>query len=212
MKLLALAIALAEPDGGRTVFEPPIRVHYTPAVPEGSARQLAVELKRALEEASSQFGSPPASEPVEVELHATTAAYRSASGAAWWHAAVERQGRLHFQSLSTLDEQGIRRQVIRHEAAHLAIRARASLALFRWREEGEAMRFAGERGARTPSDLIPSLEAIEHALARPRVKTETQRAYLSAVSFVRWLSLPIDAPLPLPAEQAYREFRAGFHP
>lgn len=192
------------------VVDLPVLVYYEPAVPEAAARQLAAELKRALGEAGPRFQSPPVSGLVEVELHATTQTYRRATGAAWWHAAVGRKGRLHFQPLASLDQQGIRRQVIRHEAAHLSIRTRMGPALPRWREEGEAMLFAGERGAMAERELLPSLQAIEKALTHARAKTETRRAYLSAASFVRWLNLPLDAPLRRSAEEAYREFRRAF--
>jgi hypothetical protein len=192
------------------LFEPPLLVHYPPAVSEASARQLAIELKQALQEACSAFGSAPLSGPLEVELHATTPSYRRASGAAWWHAAIERGGRLHFQPLANLERQGIRRRVIRHEAAHLALAARLGPALPRWRQEGEAMRFAGERGALNEKELLPTLEAVEQALAVPADEAQTRRAYLSAAAFVRRLNLPLDTALGRPAPEAYAEFHRSF--
>ena len=94
---------------------------------------------------------------------------------------------MHMQPVSMLLERGIFHRVVRHEAAHMALSARTGGPLPRWLEEGEAMRFAGEPGARSIEELLPSLEDVERALTRPRSREETRRAYLSAAAFVDWL-------------------------
>jgi len=170
----------------RVVHEPPVLVRFEPNVPETEARQLAGTFKQALDEAGATYGSRPF-ELVEIRLHGTTTAFRNDARAPWWHAARMTDGRLHIQPVSTLLERGIFLRVVRHEAAHVALGARPGGTLPRWLEEGEAMRFAGEPGARSSRELLPSIEDVEKALSQPRSREEARRGYLSAAAFVVWL-------------------------
>ncbi len=170
----------------RVIHDPPVLVRFEANVPEKEARQLAGTFKHALDEAGFKYESRPF-ELVEIRLHGTTTAFRNDARAPWWYAAQRRDGTLHMQPVSTLLERGIFHRVVRHEAAHMALSAQFGRPLPRWLEEGEAMRFAGEPGALSIEELLPSLEDVERALTRPRSREQTRHAYLSAAAFVDWL-------------------------
>jgi hypothetical protein len=196
-------------SGLRTLEEPPVVVRFDEGVPESAARHLAREMKEALDEAAARYGAEPLNR-VDLRLHATTVGFGNEARAPWWRAARMRKGVVHFQPVSTLTEKGILRQVVRHEAAHLAINRLAGDPIPAWLEEGEAMRFAAEPGARTPDDLLPRLEDITKGLTRPADREASRRAYLSAASFVEylgpWEAIDLDGDF----DARYQEFRNQF--
>jgi hypothetical protein len=200
---MASLILLIVLSGLRIVQEPPVIVRFDEGVPESEARQLALEMKKALDEAVGRYGAEPFSR-IDLRLHATTVGFGNDAQAPWWRAAQMRKGVLHFQPVSTLVEKGIFLRVVRHEAAHFAL---SNQRIPQWLEEGEAMRFAGEPGARSPEDLLPTLEDVTKGLTRAADREATRRAYLSAASFVKylgpWEKIDLDEDL----DARYQEFR-----
>jgi hypothetical protein len=193
----------------RLVQEPPVIVRFDVGVPESEAKQLARELKKALDEAIGHYGTEPLNR-VDLRLHATTVGFGNVSHAPWWRAAQMRKGVIHFQPVSTLAEKGIFLQVVRHEAAHLAMRNLRGDPIPSWLEEGEAMRFAAEPGARSPADLLPTLGDVTRGLTRPISREESRRAYLSAAAFVAYLGPWDEIDLEEDFDAQYQEFREHF--
>lgn len=196
-------------SGVRIVQEPPVVVRFDEGVPESEARQLAQEMKKALDEAVDRYEAVPLNR-VDLRLHATTVGFSNKSRSPWWRAAQMRKGVIHFQPISTLTEKGIFLRVVRHESAHLAMRSRPGRRIPSWLEEGEAMRFAGEPGARSPAGLLPALEDVERGLTRPANREESRRAYLSAAAFVEYLGSWNEIDLEANFDGRYQEFRKQF--
>lgn len=114
---------------------------------------------------------------VTVRVYPTLAAFEAATGQPWYVAATaDREAEtLHVQRLRVLTERGSLETTLRHELFHLA----QPESWPRWRAEGSAMRFAGERPAAHPFVGL-SGAALNRRLAAPDSPEDLARAAATA--------------------------------
>lgn len=125
--------------------------------------------------------------PVEIILHPTTAAFIKSTGKPWWVAAATGDA-IEMQPLRTLKTRGILQSTLRHEYAHLLIRATRTSPPPLWLEEGFALHLAGEgerlRPAGQKTEAV-SDSALEAMLRKPSGRDEMQTAYYLAYQKVK---------------------------
>ena len=116
-------------------------------------------------------------ETVTVRIHPTLASFQDVTAQPWFVAASADRGarRLEFQRLRVLTERHSLSLTLRHELFHLA----QPQAWPRWRAEGSAMRFAGERPHAPPFDDMNEAE-LNARLAAPDSSAALERAAATA--------------------------------
>ena len=133
-------------------------------------------LQEAARDLQQDWGFVPP-ETVTVRVYPTLAAFEEATGQPWFVAATaDRDGAtLHVQRLRVLTERGSLEATLRHELFHLAQPGRWP----RWRAEGSAMRFAGERPAAEPFASLSKTD-LDAQLAAPSSPEAYARASATA--------------------------------
>ncbi len=120
--------------------------------------------------------------PVTVRVHPDLASFGQQTRAPWFVLAVANraQARLDLQRLAVVARSGGIEATLRHELFHLA----QPSSWPRWRAEGEAMRFAGQKSQVPPLSTL-SPEQLDRLLAQPRDPGQLARAMATAY---RWVS------------------------
>ena len=156
-----------------------IDVHHV-AVTAPELAALAPLLRRAVSDLQSvaSLSSCPA---VSLFVHPDLASYQAAARAKWFQVAIaDRQAcRLDTQRLAVVAQHGGVEQTLRHELHHLA----QPDGWERWRAEGEAQRFAGERPSARPFNGL-SPQELEALLAAPATQEVQLRAMATAYQWV----------------------------
>lgn len=118
---------------------------------------------------------------VTVRVHADLTSFAQQTGAPWFVLAVANrtQARLDLQRLAVVTSRGGLEATLRHELFHLAQPASWP----RWRAEGEAMRFAGQRSQASPL-LGIGPEQLDQLLAHPKDPDQLARAMATAYRWV----------------------------
>lgn len=119
---------------------------------------------------------------VTVRVYPSLAAFGAATGQPWYVAAIadREHATLHLQRLRVLTEQGSLETTLRHELFHLA----QPESWPRWRAEGAAMRFAGERPTAPPLVGLSKAE-LSDRLAAPRSAEEHAQAAATAWAWTK---------------------------
>ena len=114
-------------------------------------------------------------------VHPDLDSYLGSTGAAWFQLAMADRAacRVDVQRLPILEDHGGVEATLRHEMFHLAQPAGMS----RWRAEGEAQRFAGERPS---APVLPGVTpgVLDRLLFRPPSQTVQLRAMATALAWV----------------------------
>lgn len=129
-------------------------------------RQL-LQLERALflaQEDLARDSQLKLCEGAVITVHPTLASYEEASGADWFQLAMADRSSctIELQRLLVTQQHGGVEHTLRHELFHLA----QPDGWERWRAEGEAQRFAGERPTATPLMNVSEAE-LNQLLAAP---------------------------------------------
>ena len=128
----------------------------------------------------------PLPDAVTVRVHPTLESFQADTGLPWFVAALadRKTNTLHTQRLRVLLERRSLEKTLRHELFHLAQPADWP----RWRAEGAAMHFAGERPQAQPLPNLsdaqldallaapPSADVLAQAVATAYARVETYRA------------------------------------
>ena len=123
----------------------------------------------------------PLPDSVTVRVHPTLESFTGETGAPWYVAAVadRRTGALHTQRLRVLLERRSLEKTLRHELFHLAQPADWP----RWRAEGTALHFAGERPQAQPLAGLSDAQ-LDTLLAAPGSPEVLARAVATAYARV----------------------------
>ena len=118
---------------------------------------------------------------VTVRVHPDLASFGQQTGAPWFVLAVANrtQARLDLQRLAVVMRSSSLEATLRHELFHLAQPAGWP----RWRAEGEAMRFAGQRSQASPL-LGIGPEQLDQLLLQPQSPDQLARALATAYGWV----------------------------
>jgi hypothetical protein len=150
-------------------------VHTAAQADREGLREVFGVLGQARRELFARYGFA-LPEAVTVWIHPTLASFEAATAQPWYVAAVADRGAgaLHSQRLRVLLERGSLAATLRHELFHLA----QPEGWPRWRAEGEAMRFAGERPTAAPLEV--SDDELNAILAAPPDRETLARAAATA--------------------------------
>lgn len=171
---LALAQVWLSSTDGRFVVE------TASAADRERLPDLFAALRRAARELRQDW-SLALPETVTLYVHPTLLSFQAATGQPWFVAAQAERGSaaVHLQRLRVLAERGSLEATVRHELFHLVQPA----AWPRWRAEGWAMRFAGERPRAEPFKGLGEAE-LNALLAAPGTSEVLARA---AATAWRWV-------------------------
>jgi hypothetical protein len=124
---------------------------------------------------------------VRVRIYPTLAAYTAATAQPWYVAATADRDAvtLHLQRLRVLSERGSLETTLRHELFHLVQPPDWP----RWRAEGSAMRFAGERPDHAPFFGVGETE-LNRRLAEAGSREDLARAAATAWLWVTRPRIP----------------------
>jgi hypothetical protein len=120
-------------------------------------------------------------ESVRVQIHPHLESFTTTTELPWYIISVadRETSTIHTQRLRILLERQTLELTLRHELFHLAQPEGWS----RWRAEGEAMKFSGERPQAEPFENV-SEEKLERLLAAPDSRETLQRAAATAYFWV----------------------------
>lgn len=178
--LLVMGGAHAGTPAWRTANMAGVDVNFQSAT-SSELGQLSQVLQRAVPQVLRLTGHELCAEPV-VYVHPDLASFQAASGAAWFQLAVADRAacRIDVQRLAVVAQHGGLERMLRHELFHLA----QPDGWERWRAEGAAQQFAGERPAAPPlGGLSPA--QLDLMLAAPADELTYRRAMATALEWVR---------------------------
>jgi hypothetical protein len=140
--------------------------------------QRLTEVFKLLEQAYADLlrmgYQPPAR--VKLVVHPELKSFLGSTQLPWFVLAVadQKQSRIDMQRLNIVAEKGLE-ETLRHELFHLA----QPQAWPRWKAEGMAMRFAGQRPRAKPLDGLSDAR-LDHLLANPPSQAMLSRAMATA--------------------------------
>lgn len=165
---------------GGEVAQLPGFVVRVPAVEQAQLPQVRGYLQQARRDLVARGWELP--DRVTVQVHPDLASFVRQTRAPWFVLAVANraQARLDLQRLKVVARSGGLEATLRHELFHLA----QPTSWPRWRAEGEAMRFAGQKSQVPPLNALAPAQ-LDQLLAQPKAPGQLARAMSTAY---RWVS------------------------
>ncbi len=181
-RLLVLLLALQSPalaQTWKTAHAPGFVVQVAANADAAHRREVFAVLRKARRDLQATgYSLPPR---VSVVIHPNLKSYTHATGQPWFILATanRNKNRIDTQRLRILQERGGLERTLRHELFHLA----QPEGWPRWKAEGLAMRFAGEKPRARPLENIREAE-LERLLANPSDQTTLNQAMATAFLWV----------------------------
>lgn len=175
----------------RTVRADRVIVHHSVLLPDGEIRALIDISGKARKKVETHLGLT-LTERLEMRVYPDTPEFIASTGAAWWQAAVWKDGLLHIQAPHVLAERGALATTITHEYVHLATSLITPAELPDWFDEGLAAQISGEfadqvQGREWEFVWRGQLKDLRQALYEKDKQARAQSAYRGVYLMVREL-------------------------
>lgn len=178
LSVLGGVLAMAMAQSWQTARAPGLEVQTAAAADRAQQLEVFAVLQQAQKELR-QLGLPLPTK-VRVRIHPSLTSFQQSTGQPWFVLATSdrSQALIQTQRLRILSERQALRRTLRHELFHLAQPA----VWPRWKAEGEAMRFAGERPTAQPYSAIGEAQ-LNALLANPPNPTVLAKAMATAYAW-----------------------------